>query len=111
MNYIKFVSLIIVVTGIVGFTKYIFTINLQNVNLQNENLHLTQENTAKDALLNDQIIITNAFSKRISKNTDIENNVNKIKYKKADNLLLNELNEILNCNLQNFFNTKVVCQK
>jgi len=128
MNYIRAFLLVGAVVGVVSLTTHIININKQNVNLQNENLHLTTEktteNTTKDALLNDQITITNAFAKRINKNNDIQNNINKIKYKQTDSLLLNEVNQILNyslllnevnqilnCNLQNFFNTEVVCQK
>lgn len=109
MNYLKYAVFLIGISSLFVIIGYIVTNErkVANLKLENQAVTISSETLASDLKI--QKNITTSFEKKINN----ENAINKkIIYKKVNKeFSIEEINDIINCELKNFNNIDILCQK
>lgn len=110
LNYIKYLFALICIVVLLLCFNYIIQNEKQKarLQLQNQTLNISNQTIEKD--FEKQKKITKYYSIQVNNEKKINNLVNNIKININTKSII-ELNKILNCELENFNNIEIVCQK
>lgn len=110
LNYIKYFFILFCIIALLSCFNYIIQNERQkaNLKLQNQTLDISKQTLEKD--FERQKDITKHYATQVSNEKIINNTISKIKIN-VNNQSISELNKILNCELENFNNIEIVCQK